>query len=88
MERADHKMNWIPVTERLPEVAVSKNVEKGLLADNGQVFLVTYEDGEVSVETFWAKEKRFDNDIGDVIAWMSLPEPYQKNNGDKVNRLI
>ncbi len=71
-------MNWIPTSERLPEVAVSENVRKGLLADNGQIFLVTYDDGEVSMGTFWAKEKRFGNDIGDVIAWMPLPEPYEK----------
>lgn len=75
-------MNWIPTSERLPEVAVSKNVEKGLLSDNGRIFLVTYEDGEVSLETFWAKEKRFGNDIGDVIAWMPLPDPYKGNQNE------
>lgn len=69
--------NWIPVTERLPDIPISPEVKIGAFSDNGIDFLVSYSDGEVNVTTFWAKARRFDDCHEDVTAWMPLPEPYK-----------
>lgn len=67
------KNNWIPCSERLPEVDISEKTKNEVGFDSGKDFLVTYDDGSVGISTFWAKGKVFDDA---VIAWMPLPEPY------------
>lgn len=61
--------NWIPVSERLPE-------EKGLY------FVTT--DGRYNniVEvTFYNHTNNIWYIASEVIAWMPLPVPYEKDNG-------
>lgn len=67
-------MNWIPVSERLPE-------KSGL-------YLVTYREWDlwkgtwgishIRILSYWIDLKRWNiKSPVDVRAWMPLPEPYQ-----------
>lgn len=66
-------MNWIPVSERLPETSGD--------------YLVTTASGDVNVLEFSAKHSTFNaSDLQKypkhaiaVKAWMPLPEPYKVN---------
>lgn len=69
--------NWIPVSESLPEI--KKNYE--------ECYLVT--DGRFCWMAYWTPEKEWiladctncknKIDWTDVVAWMSLPEPYKED---------
>lgn len=80
---ADGKKNnieWIPVTERLPE----KNMP--CLLTVGKFHLIqigTYSDlmGTINHKIFWRGEygeNSFENITEYVIAWMPLPKPYEE----------
>lgn len=58
------RMQWIPVTERLP-----KNETRAL---------VTFEDGFVAATEYYDNGWDLWADSGDVVAWMPLPEPYRE----------
>lgn len=79
-------MNWIPVSEKLPESGVSVLISYGHTV--GTAF---YEDGKnesISFEEGWYSDKlpdgsycepsecKLENDVA-VIAWMPLPKPYK-----------
>lgn len=72
IERREPVMRWIPVTERLPE--------------RGVYVLATLEWGEITMAERLGEDKWFiyegtANAVdSDIIAWMSLPEPWE---GDK-----
>ncbi len=72
------KQQWIPVGERLPDVPIETEDE------NCPYFNVTFLNGVVNTLQFtsdvctWFDE---DGDVyNDVIAWMPLPEKYQKSD--------
>ena len=56
----ENKGKWIPVSERLPEI--------------GSQVLVFLKDGYIGTDDYFSYG--FDDFKDDVIAWMSLPEPY------------
>ena len=61
--------NWIPVSERLPNI---KNRREG--------YLVTLKDKTVhdAIFTEYDGEHWWNYNCDDVIAWQPLPEPYKK----------
>ena len=59
---------WIPVTERLPEV--SKRVLCQCRADNFEVL-------KLATDRSWIKDSTHIYMSGFVVAWMPLPEPYK-----------
>lgn len=62
--KALEQTEWIPVTERLPEL--------------GQMVLVTYADGDVETnERMTLKNLEVWKYGGNVVAWMPLPIPYK-----------
>lgn len=71
----DNKVTgWIPVSERLPEVAV------GTEDENCPEFNVTIKGAKESTTLSYSwDETWFDNsgNIYEVLAWMPLPEPYK-----------
>lgn len=78
------KGEWIPVTERLPEIDMT--------FPHSEWYLVQYEDGYMDVAS-WSNVNRFWTDLvtephwncaqfQTVVAWMSLPEPYRKEEAN------
>ena len=76
-ERAEAKLRWIPVTERLPEIDMSY--------PHHEDYLVQYDSGDMDVAS-WSNVNRLWTDhvtephwncvqFAEVIAWMPLPEP-------------
>lgn len=71
------ELKWIPVSERLPE-------------EYGN-YLVTTHDGNVDIGTIDPKNKNMwtacDADgfywLGNVVAWMPLPEPYREEGENR-----
>ena len=63
--KADAEPNWIPVTERLPEVG--KTV---LFCDYDRDIYV----GHRAIEHWWS----VDDKVKNVTAWMPLPEPFKE----------
>jgi hypothetical protein len=69
---------WIPCSERLPK---DDDYKPFSYYEDGVVFFCT-KDGKVGFGWYyestreWANED--DNTVGDVIAWMPLPEPYRE----------
>ena len=60
------EMNWIPCSERLPEVGKSVLVT------------ITLPDGQRECYVSkWVGDKWWDASRFEVIAWMPLPEPYK-----------
>lgn len=74
----DEKENgWIPVSERLPEI--KRNYEECYLVTDGTFCWMAYwtsKKGWVFAECTDCKNKI---DWTDVVAWMSLPEPYKED---------
>ena len=64
---------WIPVSERLPEES-----DYVLCCDKDGYMTIGY-------VSKYSKEWCFDDDEIDidVVAWMTLPEPYKAESGDK-----
>ena len=63
---------WIPCSEKLPEVNIPVLAQWGI-----------YYSGENRIEILYLNEfGRWNGDLGEpngkVIAWMSLPTPYEK----------
>ena len=69
----EQEPKWVPVSERLPETEYNEGV------------IITYKDfkGEPTTDVAYMGYEGFktidgDDYFTDVIAWMPLPEPYQK----------
>lgn len=71
---------WIPVGERLPEVPLFEQADDDWITDRGYPFLVTYDYGDVGIESFWSKTG-FSDCEAPVTHWRPLPEPPK---GDRV----
>ena len=71
---------WIPVTERLPEVAglaVLATIENKFGQRRVCVVFTGY--GHTN-EPFWHSNNReYDLAVWDVLAWQPLPEPYKED---------
>lgn len=86
---AQPKQQWIPCSERLPEVHESGNSFSGIYMqsvpvlvygicegeENAQFHVVTYCD-DLDGNTYWSTALDAVTITG-VIAWMPLPEPYK-----------
>lgn len=71
-EEKDRLGQWIPCSEKLPEVNIPVLAQWGI-----------YYSGENRIEILYLNEfGRWHGDLGEpngkVIAWMSLPTPYEK----------
>ena len=78
------EQQWVPVTERLPEVCGRYLVTRGLKACDAlwnRVYIINYSDlMGLKSERIWWKGNVGKSDferIDDVIAWMPLVEPYE-----------
>ena len=77
MSSSENPNRWIPVSERLPEKTGKYIVTVGINRFGWGMF------DEVSVATYnirtgWFVRDDKDTVIGDVTAWMPLPEPYEE----------
>jgi len=71
---------WIPVNERLPEVADCYAVTKQIGSD--LIVSACYFDGINNWHNDnWINNER--NYLTDIVAWMPLPEPYKAESEDK-----
>ena len=76
---AQSKQRWVPVSERLPEENDYKSCIECL---NGAVWYFT-KNGTMGMGHYYKSTKEWltINNLktdGKVVAWMSLPEPYQR----------
>ena len=88
IESIPSEPQWIPCSERLPEVNGRYFVTRGLNACGAmwnRVYIINYSDlmGLKSERIWWDGNvgKSDFQKINDVIAWMPLPEPYQESEG-------
>lgn len=72
---------WIPVSERLPKVVdcyvVTRKIESNLIVD-----ACFFERPNI-----WHSDIRINrerNRLTDIVAWMSLPEPYKDKESEEV----
>lgn len=79
--------NWTPIKTRpLTEEEKEEYPDYTFMYDcklpeDGEEVLVTTWSGKVALDTFYRDDGcyfEFNNDEGDVIAWQSLPEPYEE----------
>ena len=76
------EQRWIPVSERLPEFTADYKVTVGINYDGGGMF------PEVRIALYnkvykcWVVYESDRAIVGDVIAWMPLPEPYKEDEAD------
>ncbi len=69
---AEPEQKWIPVTEGLPEKGIEVIVCN---ADGDMEICDGYPSTKMPGEFIWYTSGWY---FGDVIAWMPLPEPYEK----------
>ncbi len=77
MERSSAYYNggWIPVSERLPEITIEGRYSEDMLT------VLKWYDGDITYNVGWYNINGVWNEDCEnckVIAWMPLPEPYQK----------
>ena len=65
---SDHKNEWIPVSERQPEMP-GDYIVTAYLYDGRKAIDV------ISTSAYWHDDKWL---LEGVIAWMDFPEPYQE----------
>lgn len=65
--------NWIPVSERLPEVTDTVLVQD-VCGDIETAQVCTHYDGSLVFDGEWEYE------LEEVVAWMPLPTPYREEN--------
>ena len=72
LQQVTGKLNWIPVSEALPEL------EKDVLVttENGYIYIANYD--KVFDKTGWFES--IECYELDVIAWQPLPEPYREES--------
>lgn len=63
--------NWIPVTERLPEIG-----EYALVTTNQRVLIAVIVEN-IDSTLSWILPYQFDDCPEEIYAWMPLPEPYR-----------
>ena len=92
MPSSQPEQQWIPCSERLPEVHESGNSFSGIYMqsvpvlvygicegeENAQFHVVTYCD-DLDGNTYWSTALDAVTITG-VIAWMPLPEPYKEDD--------
>ncbi len=66
------EMNWIPVTERLPETEGLYLTTNVYSASVKHVLVRQYD----AIQECWMADQNVE-----ITAWMLLPAPYQKDNG-------
>ena len=72
---------WIPVIERLPESGMTEDecfLKYVLIQDeHGDMHLAHYDKEMSWVNGWFMVDRKSDDFKSEVIAWMSLPEPYK-----------
>ena len=89
---ADRQQEWIPCSERLPELTIHENEPFIGEWDNSEPVLIYHKDNKYEYpyliaqytngfennEVGWTEMEEA-NDVIDVVAWMPLPEPWRDN---------
>lgn len=78
----DAAPKWIPCSERLPEIKGHYVSETCLVClDNGAIGFSELQEN-IFGQVGWSCEREDDyhEPLGDVIAWMPLPKPYEVEN--------
>lgn len=70
------EMNWIPVSERLPE----KSGEVLVCTDCGYIVVVNYSSKHKQFNNYDSSDFNNEYVFDDVVAWMPLPEPFGGDN--------
>lgn len=73
---------WIPCSERLPEIKGHYVSETCLVClDNGEIGFSELQEN-IFGQVGWSCEREDDyhEPLGDVVAWMPLPKPYEVEN--------
>lgn len=76
----DQEQRWIPVSERLPKAGeYIGDVAKYYLVQNeyGDMFVARYTHSE-----YWEQIYQLKPIVDEIVAWMSLPEPYKAESED------
>lgn len=81
------EMNWIPATERLPEKSGEYLIQRFHQNNPNHrkpefyisIFSVAH--GAFNVADWMSEKEAEDLAFPNVVAWMPLPAPYQKENG-------
>lgn len=77
---------WIPVSERLPEIKEHHVSDVCLVyCDNGAMAFSEMQEN-IFGQWFWECERDDDyhEPVGEVVAWMPLPETYEEKNDASV----
>lgn len=89
LEALPSEPRWIPVSERLPEESGRYLVTRGLNACGSlwnRIYIANYSDlmGIKSKRIWWqgnVGKSDFER-LGDVLAWMPLPKPYEEESDE------
>ena len=80
------KTDWIPVSERLPESCGMYIVTRKIYDCPDTAPIIMSDESWFDGQNTWHNDNRINHERGylsDVIAWMSLPEPYKEESEDK-----
>ena len=69
------EMNWIPVSERLPD----KSGNVLVCTDSGYITSVNYSSKHKQFNNYDLFDFKNESAFDDVVAWMPMPNPYRKD---------
>jgi len=82
MPTVDAEPHWIPCSERLPEINEHHVSDVCLVYIDDGAMMFSEMQENIFGQRFWECERDDDyhKSVGEVIAWMPLPKPYEVKN--------